>query len=49
MEGFPERQGTEFDWFALDDAGEVAVFAKISECCRFPGRARHGEAGELVL
>ena len=27
MEGFPERQGTEFDWFALDDAGEVAVFA----------------------
>lgn len=27
MEDFPERQGTEFDWFALDDAGEVAVFA----------------------
>ena len=27
MEVFPERQGTEFDWFALDDAGEVAVFA----------------------
>ena len=27
MEGFPERQGTEFDRFALDDAGEVAVFA----------------------
>jgi hypothetical protein len=27
MEGFPERQGTEFDWFALDDAGEIAVFA----------------------
>jgi hypothetical protein len=27
MEGFPERQGTEFDWFAFDDAGDVAVFA----------------------
>lgn len=27
MDGFPERQGTEFDWFALDEAGEVAVFA----------------------
>jgi len=27
MEAFPERQDTEFDWFALDDAGEVAVFA----------------------
>lgn len=27
MEGFPERRGREFDRFALDDAGEVAVFA----------------------
>ena len=27
MEALPERQGTEFDWFALDDAGDAAVFA----------------------
>ncbi len=27
MESFPDRQGTEFDWFAVDKSGEVAVFA----------------------
>lgn len=27
MEGFPDRQGTEFDWFALDESGAAAVFA----------------------
>ena len=24
---FPERAGEEFDWFAFDEAGQVAVFA----------------------
>jgi hypothetical protein len=27
MDVIPERQGTEFDWFAVDEIGDVAVFA----------------------
>ena len=27
MVPFPDRAGEEFDWFALDEAGQVAVFA----------------------
>ncbi len=27
MEVFSERQGTEFDWFALDETGEIAVLS----------------------
>lgn len=27
MDSFPDRRGMEFDWFGVDDVGEVAVFA----------------------
>jgi len=27
VESYPDRRGMEFDWFGVDDVGEVAVFA----------------------
>ena len=52
MESFPDRQGTDFDWFGVDDAGQIAVFATAG-CGPVPAQVRaeaelHDAVGDQI-